>query len=311
MEYRLPYFIRRLLSYIEGFRTNKWFKFDPAISMSYVPSVQDKYIPNSDIIFVTWWTTAIEVGKLSKEKGHKVNLIQGFENWTGHDDLLYQSYNLDDTVNVVVASYLEEIVKKYTKNPTILIPNAIDDKQYHITDPIEKRNPFSICMMYSIQEIKGSEYGLKALFDLKGRYPELRVDLFGICPKPEGLPETWITYYHDSKDLCKIYNKNSIFISNSFTEGMALTPMEAMQCGCALICTDIPGHSEYAKNEETALLYEVKNVTDLISKVSYLIDNNLSRIELAKKGNKYIKQFSWDKAVEKMNVLIKNILNQS
>lgn len=309
MEYRLPYIIRFILSYLEGFRTSKWFDFRPAISMSYANLINDKYVKDSDIVIATWWTTALDMGVLARNKGRKINLIQGYENWTGHEDELHSSYNMKDVTNIVVASYLRDIVIKYTSNPTILIPNAIDKERYKIVEPINNRKPQTVCMLYSIQEIKGSAYGLGALTKVKEKYPNLTVELFGICPAPENLPD-WITFYRDPKDLCLIYNRNAIFISNSLTEGMALTPMEAMFCGCAAILTDIEGHAEYGKDNDTALLYTPKDSNQLEDKIISLINNNGRRISLAKRGNDFIQQFSWGVAVDKMDKVIKELIDK-
>lgn len=307
MEYRLPYLVRLVLyKYVDGFNKYNWFKLNPRIKQSYIPSVKDKYIDSADIAIATWWSTASEMGLLSESKGKKINLIQGFENWTGHEDLLFASYNMPKTTNIVVASYLEKIVKSHTENQTFVIQNAIDNLVYKIDNPIEQRSPFQICMMYSQQEIKGTKYGMEALNIVKQKHPDLKVDLFGIFPKPENLPE-WITYYHDPSNLPDIYNNNSVFISNSLTEGMALTPLEAMFCGCALICTDIDGHKEYAIDRETVLLVPTKNAEILADKISYLIENNDERIKLAKQGNEYAQRFSWDIAVSKMEDVINQL----
>lgn len=309
MEYRLPYLLRLCLSYIEGFRTNRWFDFRSDISMSYAKSVEDKYIQDADVVIATWWTTVLEVGSLSPSKGKKINLIQGYENWTGREDELYSSYNIPTTTNVVVASYIETIVKQHTNNRVVLIPNAIDKERYRIIIPVEDRESATICMMYSIQEIKGSNYGLEAVKKIKDVYPSLKVELFGVCPQPDGLPD-WIRFYRDPNDINALYNGNAIFVSNSFTEGMALTPMEAMFCGCACILTDIDGHSEYAKDNETALLYKVKNVDQLVDKIVFLLDNITQRITLAQRGNAFIQQFSWDVAVAKMDAVIKQLIDK-
>lgn len=310
MKYRLPYWVRLLLSYIEGFRTNRWFNFKPSITMSYINSVKDKYVIDADIIITTWWATVLDVGCLSGSKGKKINLIQGFEDWEGHSDLLYASYNVSGMTNVVVASYLEDIVKKHSSNKTELIYNAIDRDQYSIRKPIESRDNLSVCMNYSIQEIKGSKYGIAALIILKDKYPKLQAELFGICPKPKDLPE-WIVYHRNPPDLCDIYNRSSIFISNSLTEGFGLVSVEAMSCGCALVCTDIAGHKEYSINGETALLVEPQDPYDMFEKVSSLIDNNDVRIMLAQQGNKYVQHFSWDVAIHKMDNLIKKITSEN
>lgn len=309
MEYRLPYIIRFILSYVEGFRTNKWFDFRSNISMSYIDKVNDKNVKDSDVIIATWWTTALEMGALVSSKGRKINFIQGYENWIGHEEELHSSYSMKNVTNVVVASYLKNIVTKYTDNPVILIPNAIDKEKYRIDLPIKKRNPLTICMLYSVQEIKGSMYGIEALIKVKERYPELRVELFGISPAPEDLPD-WITFYRDPKDLCSIYNRNAIFISNSLTEGMALTPMEAMFCGCAAILTDIGGHAEYSIDNDTVLLYTPKDSKHLENKIVSLIENNKNRISLAERGNQFIQQFSWDIAVSKLDKVIKELLHK-
>lgn len=94
MNYRFPYLVRKLITQIEKFNKDNWFDFDPSITMSYVPQVKDKYVIDSDIIITTWWATVLEVAKLSENKGKIINLIQGFENWEGHEDLLFKSYDL-------------------------------------------------------------------------------------------------------------------------------------------------------------------------------------------------------------------------
>ncbi len=42
-------------------------------------------------------------------------------------------------------------------------------------------------------------------------------------------------------ELAKEYNKSHVFILPSFSEGMPLTMIEAMSCGCKVVITDLPG----------------------------------------------------------------------
>lgn len=306
MKYRLPYAMRYILSKLEGFGTNKWFSFHPSITMSYVPQVKDKYIHDADIVIATWWATVLEMGKLSTAKGKKINLIQGFENWEGHEKLLYESYNIKDTIDIVVAAYLKPIVARHTKNRIELIENGIDNTVYSIKNEIETRNPFTVAMHFSEQEIKGSRYGMDALKLAKEKIPELKVELFGVSPSPADLPD-WITYYRNPADLCGLYNRNAIFISNSFTEGFGLVSVESRFCGCALICTDIEGHQEYAFDGKTALLVEIKDSLRMAEKIVYLMNNNEYRIQLARSGHEYVQRFRWENAIEKMEEIIKNL----
>ena len=308
VKYRLPFYLRVLMSYIEKYKPFDWFSFNPKITMSYVSSISEKNMIDADIIIATWWSIVVEVSQLSKSKGEKINLIQGYEDWLGHINELHASYDLKSIHNIVVANYLKDIVSKYTSKKIEYIPNAIDNNIFKIKETIEGRNPKSICMLYSIQAIKGSIYGLEALTKLHNKYSDIKVDLFGICPKPDGLPN-WITYHYNSPDLSEIYNNNAIFISTSLTEGFGLVSVEAMACGCALVCTNIDGHIEYAINKETALLVEVKNPDDIVTKVSSLIENKHLLQDIAKRGNQYVEQYSWDVSVKKMDNLIHDILN--
>lgn len=307
MQYRLPYFVRLILTKVEGFRHNKWFDFDPSVTMSYVPQIKDKYVVDADIVICTWWATVLEMGQLSPGKGKKINLIQGFENWEGHEDLLFESYRIKNVTNIVVASYLKDIVKEQSNNRTELIENGIDGSRYYIQDMIDTRKNYTVAMSYSTQEIKGSKYGIEALMILKERIPELKVDMFGIFPAPELLPH-WITYYRDPDNLCALYNRNAIFISNSFTEGFGLVSVESMFCGCALVCTDIEGHKEYAFEGETALLVETGNPQQMAERIQYLIENDDYRISLAQRGHDYVQRFSWINAVSKMETILKSLL---
>lgn len=307
MHYRLPYAFRYVLSKLEGFYTYRWFRFEKGVTMSYVPSIDERYVQDADVVIATWWSTVLEMSKLSDNKGKKINLIQGFENWEGRVDLLYHSYDLDNVTNVVVASYLHDIVKQHTKKPIEIIHNAISKTNFDIDIPIDKRKPYKVTMTYSEQEIKGSKYGLEALMLVKKSVSELEVDLFGICPGPSGLPE-WITYHRNPKNLRDIYNANAIILSNSFTEGFPLTPAEGMFCGCALICTDIDGHKEFAIDNDTALLVEVKNVSQMAGKIVELIQDQNKRIAIAKRGNDYIQRFSWSNSVDKLEKVIQTLL---
>ncbi|NDW09984.1 glycosyltransferase [Dysgonomonas sp. 520] len=307
ISYRLPFFLRFLYSKIEPARRIGWFSLDRDIEASYINTITDKEIKDAEIIIATWWSAALEMGKLSSQKGEKINLIQGFEDWEGNKELLYKSYNMKDATNIVVASYLKEIVDKHSEKPSILITNSIDTDVFHITNAIEERNPQSVCMIYSDQQIKGSAYGIEALKVLKEKYPKMQAEVFGVCRRPKNLPE-WITYHQKPEDLYKIYNRNAVFVSNSLTEGMSLTPMEAMACGCACVVTGIEGHSEYSVDGETLLLYNVGDVGQLVEKVSQLLNNDEKRVRIARKGNEFIQQFSWDKAVNKLEDIINRLL---
>lgn len=300
MNYRIKSHLgRKLSAMISGMNSYNWFDLDPRVKRGFIPRILDKYIEDADIVMATWWSASAEMGLLSPSKGKKINVIQGFENWEGNDEQLHESYRMPNTTNIVISSYLKTVVDQYSTNPIYIIQNAVDTSTFYAKNPIETRNKYRISMLHSEQVIKGTKYGMEALKIIKEKHPEIHVDLFGIYPKPEGLPE-WINYIREPKDIAAMHNQNAIYMGNSLTEGMALAPLESLFCGCALVCTDIPGQREYAKEGETALLVPAENPQAMADRVCHLIENDEERIAIAKGGNAYVQRFSWEDTMVKL-----------
>jgi len=302
LKYRTPSWLRYFyIKYFEP-RVPKWFPLAKAIKSHVIPYVSDKFIDDADAIVSTWWATAMEVDKLSKSKGAKFNLIQDYEIWTGHVDKVHASYCLQ-TVKIVYVKYLISLIEKYGGNTPFYIPIGIDRGRFSLTSSIDERTPFSICMMYSEEPRKGSYCGLQALLKLKSRYPQLEVRLFSVFSRPPDLPN-WIQFFERPDDLCSIYNNSAIYMTPALQEGWALPPAEAMVCGCAVVCTDIPGHYDYGINNETVLLTEKNNLDDIVTKIAWLINDNIMRIRIAKNGNLFAQRYEWKLAGEQFEKVL-------
>ena len=139
------------------------------------------------------------------------------------------------------------------------------------------------------------------------RYPKLIVNIFGVPERPENLPDWYHYIQKPSKEKHNfLYNDSSIFVAASKAEGMALPPAEAMICGCALVCTDIPGFAMYAINNETALTSPVFDYKTLANNIIKLIEDNSLRENIAVAGNRFIQKYTWDNAFEKFEKLVIN-----
>jgi glycosyltransferase involved in cell wall biosynthesis len=101
-----------------------------------------------------------------------------------------------------------------------------------------------------------------------------------------------------------IYNTASIFIGPALVEGFGLTLGEAMQCGCAVVATNIGGYSAICHNRETALLCEPADVISLSKIIIEMIADNNLRIAIAHKGHEAIKLFTWDRSYSKFKSYI-------
>ena len=86
----------------------------------------------------------------------------------------------------------------------------------------------------------------------------------------------------DSPTLNAWYNKLKVWFAPTELEGLHNPPMEAALAGCALVCTDHPrnGMSDYALNEQTALVYPARDVTAATQCVQRLLDDEELRQRL-------------------------------
>ncbi|WP_286034272.1 glycosyltransferase family 4 protein [Fusobacterium necrogenes] len=280
-----------------------WFPLDKKIKIFWTPALEEKYIPKSDYIVATAWQTSEYLGNYIKKYKKKIYLIQHYELWGCTEERLLNTWKLP-LEKIVIAKWLKNISDRLGEKSK-LIHNGLDFKKFYIEKNIEKRDKKTIICLYHENDWKGFKYGLETFKILKERYSEIRIICFGAYKNPKNLPN-WIEYYYspEQNKLRKLYNEASIFLGTSLGEGWGLTVSEAMQCGCAVVCTDVVGYNEMAFDRKTALLCESKNFEDMARKIGELLDNNELRMKIAKAGNKFIQKFTWEEAYSKFKNFI-------
>lgn len=295
---RSPLWWKKLTYSLRGAARPKWFPLHKDVRSLIVTEITDSYVPDGDVVMSTWWEMTYMVSRLNESKGKKFNLVQDYETWKGNPELVHESYKLP-VHHLVISKWLQELVARHSGKLPVHIPNAIDTARFRLINPIDARKADSVIMLYSKEERKGSGFGIEALVELKKLVPTLTATLFGVFSKPN-LPD-WIQYVQKPGNLPLLYNAHAIFFSPSLGEGWALPPAEAMASGCAVVCTDIGGHHDYAIDEKTALLVQPKNISEMVSQLHQLIIHEERRIELAKSAHTYITEsFSWESSVNKL-----------
>ena len=163
-------------------------------------------------------------------------------------------------------------------------------------------------MGFSKAPLKGSSNALEALYTIKEKYPQLEVNVFSAECRPKTLPE-WFHYYKspDKETHNRILNESAIFVAPSWSEGFGLTVGEAMICGCAVACSDNPGHQEMAIHGQTALLSPVKDVEGLTSNILQLIENDALRHQIANEGHQFIQNFTIQNSYLQLKQLIDSL----
>lgn len=291
--------------HIMGYNCKKWFKLHPNVKESLVFSLKQQNIPESDVYIATSWITAEYLAAFQNTSKKKLfYLIQHYEDWGNIDEgRLIKTWKAP-LHKIVIAPWLQAIANKLGEEAT-LIENGFDFDFFKLTIPINERDPYCICMLYHPIKWKGYSDGLKAIEIVKEHFSQLRVNLFGMTKMNSILPD-WIRYFQlPNREIHnRIYNEAAIYVGPSHKEGFGLTIGEAMQCGCAVACTNNGGYMVMAQHEKTALISNIGEVEMLSQNIIRLIEDYNLRIRIAEEGNKMIQKFTWDRAYDKFKKLI-------
>lgn len=298
----IPLFIVKLLK----LHKPAWFPLHN-IKLFVEKEASESLLAKYEKIICTSVETAYELdAKKSVQNSKKYYFIQDFEAWGNNsEEYVYESYTFP-MKKIVIAPWLLDKVKKMNETAT-LVPNGFDFEYFKLLTPIESRSPYEVAMLYHLDDRKRCCDSITALKLVKSKIPQLHVTMFGTPEKPD-VPESFEYFQMPDKETHNnIYNKASIFIAASAQEGFGLTVGEAMICGCAVACTDNGGFSMMVKNNETGLLSPIYDTEKLAENIVMLIENDSLRMRLAKAGNEFIQQFTWERSFR----LMKSFLNNS
>jgi len=107
-------------------------------------------------------------------------------------------------------------------------------------------------------------------------------------------------------DLRAIYNGAQALVYPSLYEGFGLPIVEAMACGCPVICSGVASMPEVAGN--AAVLIDPGKSDDLAQAIETLVYDSLFRSDLVQKGFKQAALFSWDLTARQTLDLFKTVV---
>jgi glycosyltransferase involved in cell wall biosynthesis len=106
-------------------------------------------------------------------------------------------------------------------------------------------------------------------------------------------------------EMVFLYKHAFCLLFPSYYEASPLPPIEAMACGCPVICSDIPALRE--RCGEAALYCKAEDSEQIAAQILSLIRNTPLRGGYIKKGITHAAQFTWQKCAE---LTINAIVNQ-
>lgn len=101
----------------------------------------------------------------------------------------------------------------------------------------------------------------------------------------------------DDSMAARLYSHAQLLVYPSKYEGFGLPPLEAMQCGCPVICC--PNSSIPEVVGDSGIYVDPDSVEDLEQAILKIVSNSETRLKLVQKGLERAQKFSWEKCAQK------------
>lgn len=268
---------------------------------SYRP-IEDRDLPDADIVVATWWETAEWVAKLSPSKGVKTYFIRHHEIHEGQPiDRVSATYSLP-LHKITTAQWLVDMMlHRYGDKCVSVVPNSVDPQLFY-APPRSKQAVPTVGMMYSTETWKGCDISLQAFSLAASKIPQLQLILF--CwkeqtPKFPLPPGTRCISQPPQEKLRELYAQCDAWLFGSRVEGFGLPILEAMACRTPVIGTPAGAAPELLADGAGILTRpeDPQHMADAIEQVCSL--TNAQWQAMSESAYTKAVSYTWDDAAER------------
>jgi len=275
--------------------------------------IEDKDVPDADVVVATWWETAEWVAKLSPSKGAKAYFIQHHEVFDYlPQDRVEATWRLP-LHKITISQWLVDLAEtKYGDSQVSLAPPSVDTKQFYAA-PRNKQSVPTVGIMYSTIYWKGTDIALKAFSLAAEKIPNLRLVAFGEAPSSE-LPLPANTEYVIQPDQDKIkdyYSKCDAWLLPSRSEGFGLPIIEAMACRTPVISTPAGAAPEILSGG-TGILVRQEDPEEMAKAIESICQLPNSKWQaLSEAAYAKVNNYTWEDATSYFEAALKVAVDKS
>lgn len=220
---------------------------------------------------------------------------------------------------VGVSNKVCEIVKsKINKIPVFTVYNGVDGEKFFAKETDRNNGDFAILCVANLIKIKGHEYLIKAVSQLKKDGKKIRLQLIGTGPEQENLKEKCKSLGIDDNveflgvqkyDVVARYMSSAdMFIMPSYFEALGCVYLESMSTGLLTCGCFGTGADEIIDDKIDGILVNQKSTQDIYDAILFAMENSKQANEIAQKGIEKAARFSWDASAESLLEVYKSIM---
>jgi len=280
---------------------------------SYRP-VEDKDVPDANVVIATWWETAEWVAKLSPSKGAKAYFIQHHEVFDYVPQDRVEATWMLPLHKITISQWLVELAEtKYGDSKVSLAPPSVDTKQFYAC-PRNKQSVPTVGIMYSTIYWKGTDIALKAFSLAAEKIPNLHLVAFGTEAPSSELPLPANTEYviHPDQDKIKdYYSKCDAWLLASRSEGFGLPIIEAMACRTPVISSPAGAAPEILSGG-TGILVRPEDPEEMAKAIEYICQLPNSKWQaLSEAAYAKVNNYTWEDATAYFEAALKLAVDKS
>lgn len=288
-----------------GHRHN-WLRTFQGIARPYA-ALTPEVVGTNDFVIGVGVSCVLAISELPRSCGIKVHNSLGREPWLG--DRAVQAWRLP-MPRVVLTSHLAREMRELGSNDEIFVTRyGIDRSEYFPSLPDDQRN--AVGTVYHGAAVKDPDAIRAVLHTVHERRPDTPLIVFGSFPRPRGLPRKARYVRLPTVSMARdLYSRSQVWFCTSRSEGFALPPFEAMACGCAVVCTDCGGPSDYVTSGENGFIVPVGDVEALSSRIIQLLDDRALREKFVAASRAVLDRFTWKATMDVFESALKSILER-
>ncbi|MEW5700918.1 MAG: glycosyltransferase family 4 protein [Candidatus Zixiibacteriota bacterium] len=221
---------------------------------------------------------------------------------------------------VVSESTRDDLVRRGMDAARIaVIHNGIDLGRYGPDAAVTKSDTPLIAYLGRLKKYKSIEHLFMALGRLVGEFPRVAVKIVGAGDDEPRLrrraalsgvaDRVEFTGFADFERKIEILRRAWVVVCPSLKEGWGLTNIEANACGTPVVCADVPGLRDSAREGETGLLYPYGDIAALADRLGRLLRDQTLRTRLGQGGLAWARSFSWEEAARRTEVILERVTN--
>lgn len=223
------------------------------------------------------------------------------------------------TIKIANSTWLARQIKENTGREVAgLVFPAIDHDIFYPRKkkrPIQKNQKIKIVSLAKNKWWKGFPDALRAIKLVRDAGYDVEFLGFGNkfdrAALPEEVKNIDFTFVGPkvNNDLAEFYSNADILISASYFESFPLPPLEAMACGTPVVTTPL-GTEDYAFDHKNSLVVEARKPELMADALIEIIENQELYLKLVGEGIKTAKSFTWSGAVNQIETIFRNKLQQ-